>query len=71
MAEAKSGDKLANLFMALALGAPWVGMLVLSLGVFLPKDSELAFWATVIAFPMLVLGLLLIVPLTNSDRSEV
>ena len=58
---------LAQLFMLFALGAPWVGMLVFAVGVFLPKDVEVAWIATLAAFPLLLVGLLLIVPLNNHD----
>lgn len=65
------GDPLANAYVGLALGAPFLGMFILSVGMFFGKDSgsDVAWWATVVAFPVLILALLLIVPLTNSDRS--
>ncbi len=70
MADAAKGNGLANLFIGLALGAPVVGMLIMAIGVFFPKDAELPWWATVIAFPMLLLGLAVIVPLTNADHDD-
>jgi hypothetical protein len=54
------GDPLANAYVGLALGAPFLGMFILSVGMFFGKDSgsDVAWWATVVAFPR-----------TNSDRS--
>lgn len=65
------GDPLANAYVGLALGAPFLGMLILSVGMFFGKGhgGAIAWWATLVAFPVLILALLLIVPLTNSDRS--
>ena len=65
------GDPLANAYVGLALGAPFLGMLILAVGMFFGKGhgGAVAWWTTLVAFPALILALLLIVPLTNSDRS--
>ncbi len=65
------GDGLANAYVGLALGAPTLGMLIMAVGMFFGKGhgGEIAWWATVVAFPVLIIALLLLVPLTNSDRT--
>jgi len=65
------GDPLAEAYVGLALGAPALGMVIFALGVFVGKGhgATVAWTATLVAFSVLILALLLIVPLTNSDRS--
>lgn len=67
----RKGDPLAEAYVGLALGSPVLGMLIFALGMFFGKGNgdAVAWWATLVAFPVLIVALLLIVPLTNSDRS--
>lgn len=64
-------DLLGSAYVGLALGAPTLGMLILSVGVFAGRShgGAVAWWATLVAFPVLVVALSLIVPLTRSDRT--